>query len=93
MNKIKTFLSDKLTKFSVIAGTALSLAGKVHAQTPVYTMDATVTASVTDLLESLVSTIFSVIPVAIGIVGGLIAPVRLSMLPKELIDIYGQYRG
>lgn len=46
--------------------------GRVLAATPAYVMDSTVQASVTDLLNSLVQTVFTIIPVAIGIVGGLV---------------------
>jgi hypothetical protein len=68
MDKIK----QTALKYGAMAGAFLALAGKAFAQTPAYTMDSTVQSSATDLLSSLVSTVFTIIPVAIGLVGGLV---------------------
>lgn len=65
---------SSLKKIAIAIGGFLAAALPAFAQTPtVYAMNATVQASVTDLLSSLVQTVFSVIPVAIGIVGALVA--------------------
>lgn len=59
-------------RYAIALGSFLAVtAGKAFAQTPAYTMDSTVQTSVTDLLSSLVSTVFTIIPIAIGLVGGL----------------------
>jgi len=68
MDKLKSIA----LKVSAVGVTLVAGASKAFAQTPAYTMDATVQSSATDLLGSLVSTVFTIIPVAIGIVGGLV---------------------
>ena len=50
----------------------LTGASAVMAQTPVYEMNAGVQTAATDLLTSLTSQIFTIIPVAIGLVGGVV---------------------
>lgn len=60
---------------SAAVGAGLAVApflSAVHAQTPAYSMDSGVQASATDLLTSLTSQVFTIIPVAIGIVGGVV---------------------
>ena len=47
-------------------------ASAVMAQTPAYEMDAGVQSAATGLLTSLTSQIFTIIPVAIGLVGGVV---------------------
>jgi len=73
MDKVKAFFNDKGVQVAALTGTLLSMATLAHAQTPIYTMDATVSSSVQDLLASLVQTVFDNIPIALGLVGGLVA--------------------
>ena len=73
MDKVKSFFADKGVQASALIGTIMAIAPKAMAQTPIYTMDSTVSASVQDLLASLVETVFSVIPIALGLVGALVA--------------------
>lgn len=61
----------KVAQIATVAGVFLASAPLAFAQTPAYTMDATVTASITDLLESYVASIFTLIPSGVLIVGGL----------------------
>jgi hypothetical protein len=68
MNKIKSIA----VKYGLPVVGFFGLATKAMAQTPAYTMDATVQGAATDLLGSLVQTVFTIIPVAIAIVGGLV---------------------
>jgi hypothetical protein len=76
MVKIKEIVNTvkaEALKYAVAVGLFFAAATSAFAQTPVYTMDSTVQSSATDLLTSLVQTVFTIIPVAIGIVGGLVA--------------------
>jgi len=52
--------------------TFLSIAPVAFAQTPAYTMNADVQTAATGLLTSLTAQIYSIIPVAIGLVGGVV---------------------
>lgn len=71
IERIKEFANTTAAKVGAVGVALFSLAPKAFAQTPVYTMDATVQGAATDLLESLVATVFTIIPIAIAIVGGL----------------------
>lgn len=91
-------ISDKIKAFArnaaIAAGSAVAFLGTVvqaHAQTPAYTMDTTVKTAVTDLLQSLVSGYFGIIPVALGIVGGLM--VTLFLVGKLIGWVRGNMHG
>lgn len=81
----------KLAGYTAIAVGFLGSVGRAFAQTPAYTMDATVKTSVTDLLTSLVSGYFGIIPVALGIVGGLM--VTLFLVGKLIGWVRGNMHG
>jgi hypothetical protein len=78
-------------KVAIVGGAFLAGATKAFAQTPAYTMDATVKTSVTDLLQSLVSGYFGIIPIALGIVGGLM--VTLFLVGKLIGWVRGNMHG
>lgn len=61
-----------IVKYGALALGFLGIAGKAFAQTPAYTMNPAVQTAATDLLTSLTSQIFTIIPVAIGLVGGVV---------------------
>jgi len=65
-------MKDTIVKYGALAAGFLMAAGSVFAQTPAYEMNAEVQGAATDLLTSLTSQIFTIIPVAIGIVGGVV---------------------
>jgi len=65
-------MKANLLKYGSMAVGFLTLAGSVFAQTPAYEMNAEVQGAATDLLTSLTSQIFTIIPVAIGLVGGVV---------------------
>jgi hypothetical protein len=81
----------KLVGYGAVAVGFLGTVGHALAQTPAYTMDATVKTSVTDLLESLVSGYFGIIPIALGIVGGLM--VTLFLVGKLIGWVRGNMHG
>jgi len=63
---------NAIRKYGAIVAGFLGSAGAIFAQTPAYEMDAGVQSAATDLLTSLTSQIFTIIPVAIGLVGGVV---------------------
>jgi|WetSurSiteA1Bulk_404760.scaffolds.fasta_scaffold24165_5 hypothetical protein len=63
---------NNIRKYGSIVAGFLASAGMAFAQTPAYTMDSGVQTAATDLLTSLTAQIFSIIPVAIGLVGGVV---------------------
>ncbi len=64
-------IKKTVVKYGALTMAFLASATPAFAQAT-YSMDATVQASATDLLESLVAVVYTIIPVAIGIVGGLV---------------------
>jgi uncharacterized membrane protein len=65
-------MKNNLLKYGALAAGFLALAVPAFAQTPAYQMNSGVQTAATDLLTSLTSQIFTIIPVAIGIVGGVV---------------------
>ena len=63
---------NTIRKYGALALGFLATAGSAFAQTPAYQMNAGVQGAATDLLTSLTAQIFTIIPVAIGIVGGVV---------------------
>ncbi len=94
ISEIKGFIKENAAKVATAtAGVTLFLGsvGQAFAQTPAYTMDATVKTSVTDLLSSLISTYFGIIPVALALVGGLM--VTLFGIGKLIGWVRGNMHG
>ena len=65
-------MKSTIAKYAALASGFLGLAGAAFAQTPVYEMNPQVQSAATDLLTSLTAQIFTIIPVAIGLVGGVV---------------------
>lgn len=66
------FMKSKVAQYSALVAGFLGVAGKAFAQTPAYTMNSGVQTAATELLTSLTSQIYTIIPVAIGLVGGVV---------------------
>lgn len=88
--KVKA-IAGKVATATAGAVAFLGTVGSAFAQTPAYTMDATVKTSVTDLLSSLISTYFGIIPVALALVGGLM--VTLFGIGKLIGWVRGNMHG